>query len=124
VAPSAPTFKDLKEPITADYFYLNWVDQFDTLGLGKNVPLAPGSNSDSVVAYLPDKKQYAVLRVPYPMGFYARGMDGRIDDPKAGWKGKGLWTTYSLVQAWHIEGGKDNLGKVVKMQMRPNPLAH
>ena len=32
-----------------------------------------------------------VLRVPYPMGFYAKGFDGRIDDPKAGWKGRGLW---------------------------------
>ena len=33
------------------------------------------------------------LRVPYPMGFYAKGFDGRIDDPNAGWKGRGLWTT-------------------------------
>jgi hypothetical protein len=24
---------------------------------------------------------------PYPLGFYSRGMDGRIDDPNAGWKG-------------------------------------
>ena len=23
-----------------------------------------------------------VLRVPYPMGFYAKGFDGRIDDPE------------------------------------------
>ena len=22
------------------------------------------------------------LRVPYPMGFFAKGVDGRIDDPK------------------------------------------
>ena len=33
------------------------------------------------------------LRVPYPLGFYAKGFDGRIDDPNAGWKGRGLWTT-------------------------------
>ena len=31
-----------------------------------------------------------MLRVPYPMGFYAKGFDGRIDDPNAGWKGRGL----------------------------------
>ena len=24
------------------------------------------------------------LQVPYPLGFYAKGFDGRIDDPKAG----------------------------------------
>ena len=38
--------------------------------------------------------KFVTLRVPYPMGFYAKGMDGRIDDPNGGWKGKGLWTTY------------------------------
>ena len=32
---------------------------------------------------------------PYPMGFHAKGMDGRIDDPKAGWKGKGVWSAYA-----------------------------
>src|ERR1051326_6917153 len=26
------------------------------------------------------------LKVPYPTGFYAKGLDGRIDDPNAGWK--------------------------------------
>ena len=30
---------------------------------------------------------WLVFRVPYPLGFFSRGMDGRIDDPKAGWKG-------------------------------------
>ena len=29
-----------------------------------------------------------MLRVPYPLGFYAKWIDGRIDDPAAGWKGK------------------------------------
>ena len=25
--------------------------------------------------------------------FFAKGLDGRIDDPNAGWKGRGVWTT-------------------------------
>jgi hypothetical protein len=29
----------------------------------------------------------------YAKGFYAKGFDGRIDDPNAGWKGRGLWNT-------------------------------
>jgi hypothetical protein len=37
--------------------------------------------------------KFVNLLVPYPMGFYAKGMDGRIDDPAAGWKGRGLWST-------------------------------
>ena len=28
------------------------------------------------------------------MSFFAKWLDGRIDNPKAGWKGKGLWATY------------------------------
>ena len=30
---------------------------------------------------------------PCPMGFVAEGLEGRIGDPKAGWKGRELWTT-------------------------------
>ena len=44
--------------------------------------------NDGLVA-LKDGKMI-VLRVPYPLGFYAKGFDGRIDDPNAGWKGRGL----------------------------------
>jgi hypothetical protein len=30
-----------------------------------------------------------LMRIPYPMGFYAKGLDGRIDDPNAGWLADG-----------------------------------
>jgi len=63
------------------------------------------------------------LRVPYPMGFYSKGMDGRIDDPQAGWKGKGLWATYGTRTPFHAEGGKGTTSKVLHFQLRPDPLA-
>jgi len=69
------------------------VDQFDTLGLAGDVPLATGNANESLLALVGGK--FVNLRVPYPMGFYAKWMDGRIDDPNAGWKGKGLWSTYA-----------------------------
>jgi hypothetical protein len=50
-------------------------------------------------------------------------VEGRIDDPKAGWKGKALWTTYSTRTMFHLEGGKENRPKVVRFQLRPDPLA-
>jgi len=53
----------------------------------------------------------------------ARAATGRIDDPKAGWKGKALWTDYGMYAQWHMEGGYGTLPKAVKIQMRPNPLA-
>ena len=67
---------------------------------------------------------WVFLRVPYPIGFFAKGLDGRIDDAKAGWKGKGLWSTYATRAPFHEEGGKGTTSKVVHFQLRPDPLAH
>lgn len=116
-----PRMKDTN--ISADFLYYNWVDQFDTFGLGVNVPIASGSGSDSLLALLPDTGQWVTLRVPYPLGFYSRGLDGRIDDPNAGWKGRGLWALYGTVPTWHIEGGKGTPPILLQFQMRPNPLS-
>lgn len=110
---------------SADHHYLSWVDLYDTLGMGKDVPLIPGTNSDSLLAVDPKGGKITVLRVPYPLGFYSRGLDGRIDDAKAGWKGRGVWSNYAEVPQSHIEGGLGlkSKSKVVKFQMRPDPLA-
>jgi hypothetical protein len=109
--------------IPADFHYTNWVDQQNTLGLGKNIPLANGSNSDALLALNPETKEWVTLRVPYPLGFYSRGLDGRIDGPEGDWKNKGLWANYGTHFVWHIEGGKGTKGKMVHFQLRPNPLA-
>jgi hypothetical protein len=71
---------------SVDSHYYDWVDRFDTLGLGHNTPIVTGNSSDSLIALLNGK--FVIMRVPYPMGFFAKGMDGRIDDSNAGWKGK------------------------------------
>ena len=63
------------------------------------------------------------MRVPYPTGFYTKWMDGRIDDPAKGWKGKGLWATISTRTPFHMETGKGTTSKVMQFQMRPDPLA-
>jgi hypothetical protein len=104
---------------SAEAPYYNWVDQHDTLGLGRDIPIATGNNGDNLSALV--NGQWVVMRVPYPMGFFAKGMDGRIDDPATGWKGKAIWSTWSTRAVQHIEGGKGNTSKVVKFQYRPNP---
>ena len=123
-ATPGPQMKGVTGHGSADFHYYNWVDQHDTLGLGPNVPIATGSTSDSLLAFLPDEEEFVVLRVPYPMGFYSRGMDGRIDDPDAGWKGRAVWADYGTNAVWHSEGGKGTQGNLVKFQIRPDPLAH
>jgi hypothetical protein len=118
-----PQFRGLTDSGSADSNYYNWVDQFDTLGLGRNTPIATGNGSGALLALRPDTGQWVIMRIPYPMGFFAKGMDGRIDDPRGGWKGKGVWTTYATRTPWHLEGGKGTTSKAVKFQLRPNPLA-
>ncbi|MCL2452818.1 MAG: carboxypeptidase regulatory-like domain-containing protein, partial [Alphaproteobacteria bacterium] len=116
-----PQFKGLTDLGSAESSYYTWVDQHDTFGLGPNVPIATGNASDALLALVDGK--FVILRVPYPIGFYAKGLDGRIDDEKAGWKGKGLWSTYGTRTPFHIEGGKGTSSKVVRFQLRPDPLA-
>jgi len=118
-----PKFKGVTDEMTVDWFYYNWVDQFDTLGLGKNTPVVTGTTSDSILAMQPDTKQWITMRVPYPMGFYTRGLDGRIDDANAGWKGRGLWASNETRVSWHNEGGKGTTSYVAHFQIRPDPLA-
>jgi hypothetical protein len=117
-----PRFKGTDIP--ADFHYYNWVDQHDIAGFGPNTPMATGSNSDAILVLDPDTGKWIKLRVPYPLGFYHRGLDGRIDDPAAGWKGRGLWANFGTHLIWHTEGGKGTLGKAVHFQIRPDPLAH
>ena len=66
---------------------------------------------------------WLVLRVPYPLGFFSRGMDGRIDDANAGWKGRAIYADYGPNAVWHMEGGLGTRSAVVKFQLRPDPLA-
>ncbi|HZP87966.1 MAG TPA: carboxypeptidase-like regulatory domain-containing protein [Burkholderiales bacterium] len=116
-----PQLQNVADSGSAEASYYTWVDQFDTFGLGKNVPFATGNANESLLAFVDGK--FVNLRVPYPMGFYAKWMDGRIDDPQAGWKGRGLWSTYATRAPFHLEGGKGTTSKVVKFQLRPHPLA-
>ena len=117
-----PNFQNVSDSGSADSHYYDWVDQFDTLGLGKNTPIITGNSSDSLIALVNGK--FVVMRVPYPLGFFAKGMDGRIDDPNTGWKGKGVWTTWGTRTPFHSETGKNTMPKVVHFQLRPDPLAH
>src|SRR5207253_9721614 len=104
-------------------------------GFGNNVPIANGNQSDSLHALV--SGGMIQLRVPYPMGFFAKGLDGRIDDPNAGWKGRGLRVTSGNRTPVHIEGidapapgapGNTDATRssplVVQFQLRPDPLAY
>jgi hypothetical protein len=116
-----PGFEGLGDNSVESSYY-SWVDQHDTLGLGKDVPMSTANLMDGVAALGKDGKMVS-LKVPYPLGFYAKGFDGRIDDPNAGWKGRGLWVSSGDRAPWLQEGGKGMLPMAVHFQVRPDPLA-
>jgi len=108
----------------ADWYYLNWVDRYNTLGLGKDVSVVLGTASDCLYLFKPDTKEWLTVRMPYPMGgLYTRDIDGRIDSTKTGWKGRGLWASTETRVVWHDEGGKGQTPQMVHFQLRPDPLA-
>jgi hypothetical protein len=115
-----PGFQGIGEN-SAESSYYSWVDQHNTLGLGEDVPMSTANLHNGLVA-LKDGKMI-LLRVPYPLGFYAKGFDGRIDDPKAGWKGRGLWSSSGDRAPWLMENGKGSKPLAVHFQLRPDPLA-
>jgi hypothetical protein len=115
-----PGFRGIGEN-SAESSYYTWVDQHDTFGLGTDVPMSTANLNDGLVAWKGGRM--VLLRVPYPLGFYAKGFDGRIDDAKAGWKGRGLWAANGDRTPWLIEGGKGSKPLAAHFQLRPDPLA-
>jgi hypothetical protein len=117
-----PQFKGLDPSGSANHAYYVWVDRYNVLGLGANVPIASANGGESLLALV--NGEFVTMRVPYPLGFFTKNVDGRIDDAGAGWKGRGIWTTSGTRANFHGEGGTDAYPKVFKVQMRPDPLAH
>lgn len=109
------------EQYSAEASYYTWVDQHNAVGLGENVPISTANLQDGFVG-LKDGRMI-LMRVPYPMGFYAKGLDARIDDPNAGWKGRGLWSSSGDRTPWLNERGKGARPMAVHIQVRPDPLA-
>ncbi len=117
-----PQFRGADPRGSSNHAYYVWVDRYNILGLGANVPIACANGSESLLALV--NGRFVNLRVPYPLGFFTKNFDGRIDDPAGGWKGRGIWTTSGTRANFHSEGGTAAYPKVYKVQLRPSPLAH
>jgi len=116
-----PSFEGFENG-SAEGSYYTWVDHHNTVGLGENVPISTANLNDGFAAL--KEGQMIMLRIAYPLGFFAKGLDGRIDDPNAGWKGRGLWSTNGDRTPWLKEGGRGSKPRAVHIQVRPDPLAH
>ena len=117
-----PQFKNVQDIGSAEGSYFAWVDQFDTLGLGANTPIATGNQSDA----LPRAEGREVGRrsaCPYPMGFYTKWMDGRIDNPNARMEGPRAVVNRQQPRAVPHGDRQGDAANRDAFQMRPDPLA-
>ena len=58
----------------------------------------------------------------------ADGFEGPLDPKRhrgqlGGWKARGLWATVSTRAPFHMETGQGTTSKVLRFQLRPDPLA-
>ena len=105
---------------SAEASYYTWVDQFNTLGLGANTPINTGNAAEGLLA-LKDGK-FVTMRVPYPLGFYTKWMDGRIDDAERRLEGPRRLDHDLDPRAVPHGDRQGTTSKVMKFQMRNNPL--
>jgi hypothetical protein len=56
-----PQLQGVSDPGSAEASYYDWVDQFDTFGLGKNVPIATGNGNDAYCPTLESLSCFAFL---------------------------------------------------------------
>ena len=75
-----PQFKGVTDSGSVEASYYTWVDQFDTLGLGRNVPINTGNASEGLLV-LKDGA-WVVLRVPYPTGTTRSGSTAASTTPR------------------------------------------
>ena len=125
---TGPKFKGTDMP--TDFHYFNWVDRHGVLGFGDNIPMATGSNSDSITFSSPRMERDSglifafLIRWASMPAVWMRAMTTPISTTGfQGWKDRAIWSNYGTHFVWHIEGGKGIKGKEVKFQVRPNPLA-
>ena len=117
-----PQFKGVSEPGSAEASYYTWVDQFDTLGLGRE--RADRHRQRQRGAARAEGRQVGrCCACPIRWASTPSGWTAASTIPNGGWKGRGLWSTFSTRTPFHIEGGKGTTTKVVRFQLRPDPLA-
>jgi hypothetical protein len=113
-----PQFRGLDQKGSANHAYYVWVDRYNILGLGANVPIACANGGESLLTLV--NGEFVTLRVPYPLGFFTKNVDGRIDDASAGWKGRGIWTTSGTRANLHGEGAMTPFRKCSRCRCGPS----
>ena len=92
------------------------------LGLGKDVPIATGNQSEGLLALVDGKLPDLARAVPTGVLRERAWTDASTTRTRAG-RARRIYTTFSTRAPFHMEGGKGTTSKLVKFQMRPTALA-
>jgi len=105
--------------------YLAFCQAVEALGLASRCTAVDTWQGDEHALHY-GEQVYQSLRARHdPLyGQFSRLLRCRFDDAAAGWKGSGLWSTYGTRAMFHLEGGTANRPRAVRLQLRPDPLAH
>ena len=88
-----------------------------------DVPIACANGSEFLLALVDGK--FVDIRIPYPLGFFSKNVDGRIDDPNGGLERPrrfGRHPVHGPIST--AKAARSDQPKVFKVQMRPDPLAN
>ena len=116
-----PNFKGVTDESNADMLYYNWVDQFDTLGLGRNTPIATGSYSDALWLSPAGNSSSCECRIRWGFITAAWKVASTIQRPDGRVAGCGRTTEATIHGTTKAEKGTTS--KAVHFQVRPDPLA-
>jgi len=84
-----PQLQGVTDAGSAGASYYDWVDQFDTFGLGKNVPIATGNGNDALLALLPDSGKFVMLASRIQWASTPKGWTAGSTIRRLGGKGRG-----------------------------------
>ena len=117
-----PQFENVKASGSVESSYYTWVDQFDTFGLGTNVPIATGNLNDALLRARERRVRHAA-RARTRSASTRSGPTGASTTRTPAGKAKGCGRRRRTRAPFHMEGGQGTRPKVVKFQLRPDPLA-
>ena len=110
-------------PGSADFAYYNWVDQFDTLGLGANVPIMTGSGSDSLLALDPETASSSSCACRIRSASTHAGSTAGSTIRRAAGRAAASGPTTGRTWCGTSRAATDARSSLVKFQLRPDPLA-
>ena len=122
IRPTGPKLKGTDIP--ADFHYYNWVDQHNMLGARREhadrhrLELRLRCSRSNPQTQAVDRRCACRIRSASTRAAWTAASTIRT----AAGRAAALCANYGTHFVWHIEGGKGTKGKIVKFQMRPDPL--